>query len=238
MSYLPSTFEDRQNRAACQGSCSLKLGATCHQRFFFPICSKFCSGLLASLEDSKAQLGTDVGRKLSWTREILNQNNTVIEKSIIQIKMKLTWLLAFGCESAGGAATMQPLLQAGLGSAEGPGIHFPFSTHPYLQEHICSEHDQGMGTVWASPDAGFVLSTLPGLDLVCANSLSDCARTWVRPPWLRGEHVSGVGTQAVSCCLPSGRVSSAGCCIYWCSRSRQRLFKMSNRLINTGFQKH
>lgn len=39
---------------------------------------------------------------------------------------------------------------------------------------------------------------------------------------------------------PKGVPLSLACCNYWSFtlRSRQRLFKMSNRLINAGFQKY
>jgi len=81
---------------------------------------------LTSLEDSKARLGTDVGRKLNQTQGIFNQNNTITEKPITQLKMKITRMLAFGYTKASSVAMMQPLLQAGFGSPERRGINFSF----------------------------------------------------------------------------------------------------------------
>lgn len=62
---------DRKGQPAREdGSCSFKPQVTCHQCFFFPTCSKFCTSFLALIEDFEALIGTDGGQKIGNLRNV------------------------------------------------------------------------------------------------------------------------------------------------------------------------
>lgn len=111
---------DRKRQPARKdSSCSFKPQATCHQCFFFSICSKFCTSFLALIGDSEALIGIDVAQKIGDSRNIQSKWHN-------HWKAQITRLLAFGPEKCvwirGFAANNLP--QVCVGHLKHPGF-FP-----------------------------------------------------------------------------------------------------------------